>query len=215
MNEISRICEAAGANIHNVKAGMVLDPRINDSFMNAGCGYGGSCFPKDVLALEHTARDLRVPNLMLRAIDETNDIQKEYLVRRFLKEFSVIDKRITVLGLAFKPDTDDVREAPSLEIVPLLLKAGAKVTVYDPEASDNFCHVLRERWGMEVLVSRTAEQALVDANVVVMCTEWDELVNLEADVCQLPTLEVVLDGRNVWNKSVFEGHGRVYLGVGS
>lgn len=215
MNEVSRICDAVEADIHNVKAGMVMDPRINDSFMNAGCGYGGSCFPKDVLALEHTAKVLNVDTVMLNAIDSTNDIQKEYLIKKFLKSGDFAQKRVAVLGLAFKPDTDDVREAPALDAVKLLIDEGASVTVYDPEATNNFVKAMHKAGIFEFTVAETSLAAIADVDIVMLCTEWDELVNLEKSVSEVCGLKYVLDGRNVWDREMFVKRGIIYLGVGA
>ena len=214
MNEISRICEAFNANIHNVKAGMVLDPRINDSFMNAGCGYGGSCFPKDVLALEYSARSKGVQTEMLLSIDKTNEHQKTHLLEKFLKINSIDGYKVSILGLAFKPDTDDVREAPALSIVKRLLQEDVQLKLYDPKASRNFMAALGEDETGKLKIANSLNDAIEGAEMIIVCTEWAEIVNSEKKVSALEGLRIVLDGRNIWNKQLFSEAGKMYMGVG-
>ena len=214
MNEISRICDAVNADILNVKAGMVLDPRINDAFMDAGCGYGGSCFPKDVLALRHTATEHEVDTKVLGAVDLTNDIQKTHILSRYLQKHSVKGMKVTVLGLAFKPNTDDIREAPSLEIVNMLTEQHAEVKVYDPKATENFVIKMRESQTEQFSIAKTIDDALLEAEVVILCTEWQEFSNMEARLCEITSLKSVLDGRNLWNRCYFDEKEILYMGVG-
>ena len=215
MNEIARICDAFNANIHNVKAGMVLDPRINDSFMNAGCGYGGSCFPKDVLALDFSARSKGIFTKLLLSIDETNEYQKTYLLEKFLKEHSIGGCKVGILGLAFKPDTDDIREAPALAIVKRLLQEDVHLKLYDPEASSNFLAALGEVEPGKLQLANSLDEATDDANVIIVCTEWAEVVNAEIKISKLEKLKFVLDGRNIWSRELFSKAGKVYVGVGT
>ena len=216
MNEMSRICDSLGASIKNLKKGMTLDPRINDSFMDAGSGYGGSCFPKDLLALKHSADERKVSNLLLEAVDKTNDIQKTYLLENFQSNFkeSFKNKNITILGLAFKPNTDDIREAPSIEIVKKLHKQGSNITVYDPKAMDNFKIKMDEIGLSEIMYANTKEESFQNAQIVILVTEWPEFINSEQELIKIKNIEIVMDGRNIWNPKIFEKQNIIYKGVG-
>jgi UDPglucose 6-dehydrogenase len=214
MNEISRICSSINADIEKVKSGMVHDPRINDAFMDAGFGYGGSCFPKDVLALAHTASQNNVNSTLLRAVDETNDIQKTYFLRKHSKMYPFDGKSVSVLGLSFKPNTDDVREAPALDIVEYLLSQNAKVTVYDPKANNNFNSAMNLRKLHNYTVAESTVDAVSTAEVIVLCTEWDEFFNLEHMLSEISTLKHVIDGRNIWNKKYLTQLNIRYTGIG-
>ncbi len=195
INAVARICEAAGADVHQVADGMGHDPRIGRAFLNAGLGYGGSCFPKDVEAFIHIAAELGYDFGLLRETDRINRQAKAWPVaqlRRML--WNVADKEIAVLGVAFKPGTDDVRDAPALAVVDELIAEGARIRLHDPVALDH----VRERYP-DALLCDKAEDALRGAHAVVVCTEWDEYRSISpARLAELLTYPIVVDARNVW-----------------
>jgi len=214
MNEIAQICDKVKADVKNVKNGMVLDPRINDAFMDPGCGYGGSCFPKDVLALEETAKQNNLSLNLLAAVDRTNDVQKTYILDKFLEKHSLKNANVSVLGLAFKPNTDDVREAPSQTIIEYLVAKNAAITAFDPKASQNFRTAMLNKNITNFTIANTAAEALQNPDIIILCTEWSEFLNLEDEICKINSLKHVIDGRNFWKKEVFENHNINYYGVG-
>ena len=214
INDIARLCESVGADVEAVRRGMGSDPRIGDSFLYPGCGYGGSCFPKDTRALLHTARtqDLDLP--LVAAADSVNEGQKRWLadkVRARLGE-DLRARVVTVWGLAFKPNTDDVREAPALVVVRELLEAGATVRVHDPIATENFLAALAP---LEVEVHTQAEPALAGADALVLCTEWRQYRGVDFPRL-LATMRAanVFDGRNQWDRAEVEAAGGWYSGIG-
>jgi UDPglucose 6-dehydrogenase len=210
-NALSVICEASGANITDVVNGMGLDKRIGRAFLNAGLGYGGSCFPKDISAFIHIADQLGYDFRLLKEIQEVNSAQ----IKRFLKKvhdtlWIVKDKTIAVLGLAFKPNTDDMRLAPSLEIIRPLQKEGAKIRAYDPKAMDKAREVLP---GIEFCDGPYA--AATNADALIICTEWDEFRQLDLE--KLRTVmnhPIVLDGRNLFDPPKMTELGFVYKSIG-
>lgn len=210
-NALSVICEASGANITDVVNGMGLDKRIGRAFLNAGIGYGGSCFPKDISAFIHIADQLGYDFRLLKEIQEVNSAQ----IGRFLKKvhdtlWIVKDKTIAVLGLAFKPNTDDMRLAPSLEIIRPLQKEGAKIRAYDPKAMDKAREVLP---GIEFCDGPYA--AATNADALIICTEWDEFRQLDLE--KLRTVmnhPIVLDGRNLFDSRKMTELGFVYKSIG-
>ena len=210
-NALSVICEASGANISDVVHGMGLDKRISRAFLNAGLGYGGSCFPKDLSAFIHIAEQLGYEFRLLKEVQSINSDQ----IKRFLKKvhdtlWIVKDKTIAVLGLAFKPNTDDMRLAPSLEIIHSLQKEGAKIRAYDPKAMDKARELLP---AVEFYDSPYTTASGADA--LIICTEWDEFRQL--DLKKLHSVmnhPVILDGRNLFDPQKMAELGFVYKGIG-
>jgi UDPglucose 6-dehydrogenase len=212
VNVIANICEFAGADITQVVKGMGLDRRIGPAFLQAGLGYGGSCFPKDTDSLVHTAAALGVDFAVLRAAVEVNTERAPHFVRMIQKALAPLDdKRIAVLGLAFKPNTDDMREAKSIEIVERLVQLGAHVSAYDPVAMDNAKRVLPA----SVVFADSPYAAAADADAVTLVTEWNEfkLLNLERlrTVMRRP---VLFDGRNLWEPERMRRLGFEYHSIG-
>lgn len=198
MNDIANLCELVGADVNMVRKGIGSDTRIGKKFLYAGCGYGGSCFPKDVKALIKTAADQGYPMRVLQAVEEVNADQKLVLYRKLVNyygnEQSLAGKTIAMWGLAFKPETDDMREAPSLVLIDLLLKAGAQVKVYDPVAMDE----CRRRIGDSVAYATDMYDATSGADALMLVTEWKEfrMPNIETLKDKMKG-HLVLDGRNI------------------
>ena len=215
MNEMANLAERLGADIENVRLGICSDPRIGYHFIYPGCGYGGSCFPKDVRALSHTARTLGYEADLLGAVENINERQKTTL---FSKLSTALDgnlrgKTIAVWGLAFKPNTDDMREAPSRALMEAVWAAGGAVQAYDPEANDECRRLYDGRDGL-LLVDHRME-ALNNADALVICTEWKEfrVADFEAirDALHTP---VVVDGRNIYEPEIVHRAGLLYFAVG-
>lgn len=213
MNDIANMCEIVGADINMVRKGIGADVRIGSKFLYAGCGYGGSCFPKDVKALIHTADNLGYEMKILEAVEEVNESQKKILFEKLMKYYDndIKGKTIAVWGLAFKPKTDDMREAPSLVIIDKILEAGGKVKAYDPVAMEEAERIL----GDSITYAKDIYDATLEADAILMVTEWNEF--------RLPTWEVikktmkkpvVFDGRNIYNKQEMNEIGFDYFGIG-
>ena len=212
INAIANICELAGADVSQVMKGMGLDPRIGAAFLSAGLGYGGSCFPKDTDSLVHTASSLGYDFALLRAVVEINRERAAHFVEMMEKPLNPIDGRvIAVLGLAFKPNTDDMREAKSIEVVDGLLQRGAAVRVYDPVAAGNARKILPA----SVVYCDSPYDAATGADAVALVTEWNEFkfLNLERlrSVMRRP---VIFDGRNVWEPERMRRLGFEYHSIG-
>ncbi|MEM7547750.1 MAG: UDP-glucose/GDP-mannose dehydrogenase family protein [Pseudomonadota bacterium] len=212
INEIADLCEKVGADVQSVAKGMGLDKRIGSKFLHAGPGYGGSCFPKDTIALTRTAQELNSPIRIVETVVEVNDARKRKMATKVMDacDGSVAGKRIAVLGVTFKPDTDDMREAPSLTIVPALIGAGATVTVADPEGRKEGEALLPgAAW------AESAYEAAQDADAVVLITEWNEFRALD-----LPRLRdvmagsVMVDLRNIYRATEARAAGFTYSSVG-
>ncbi len=199
INEISNLCEAVGANVEDVAKGMGKDFRIGDAFLHAGIGYGGSCFPKDVKALLYTAKLNGVNFGFLNEVIAINDHQQELLVEKALSRFgSLTGKKIALLGLSFKPDTDDMREAPSIKISRVLLTLGAKVSAYDPVAIENAKNIL----GETIKYASSAKEAVTDADAVFIVTEWNEFKQLNLkSLTESMKNPIIFDGRNCMPES--------------
>ncbi|WP_127530329.1 UDP-glucose dehydrogenase family protein [Paenibacillus kobensis] len=212
MNELARLCDEFEVNVNEVATGMGLDPRIGPSFLQAGLGYGGSCFPKDVLELVMTARKLQVPLRILEEVMEVNRTQFTYLLdkaRTRLGDFA--NKNIAILGLAFKPDTNDIREAPALRIIHELLLEQANVRLFDPVAT-----LPAHASYQAVTVCSLVEEALHNADAVILCTEWPafgqlDWENLKGHLKQLN----FFDGRNMMDARLMRGIGFYYQGIGN
>ncbi|NND72022.1 MAG: UDP-glucose/GDP-mannose dehydrogenase family protein [Rhodothermales bacterium] len=213
MNEIANICEQVGANVDQIRRGMGLDSRIGKRFLYPGIGFGGSCFPKDVQALERTAKESGYDFRILRAVLDVNDDQRKVLAERIIDRFggSLAGKRVAVWGLSFKPNTDDVREAPSHVVIRELLAAGAEVIAFDPEATETTRAVL----GDSIEYASDDYSALDGADVLAICTEWHEFrqPNFEK-VKSLLNEPVIFDGRNLYEPAAMDELGIEYHSIG-
>lgn len=221
MNEMAGIAEATGADIERVRLGVGSDPRIGYPFLYAGAGYGGSCFPKDVAALAHTARAVGVDPGLLEAGMRVNERQKERLGQKLAELLPDPEgARVAVWGLSFKPRTDDVREAPSLALVERLLAAGCRVRAYDPAAGDTFAAALAARLGVRELPEAyqpalTREDALEGADALVVCTEWEQFRAFDAHLLTSRMAgRVIVDGRNLWDPEQVAAAGFAYASIG-
>jgi UDPglucose 6-dehydrogenase len=213
MNELAALCEVVGADIESIRKGIGSDPRIGPKFLFAGAGYGGSCFGKDLRALAHLGREIDVPLQVVNAVDRANERQKRLLGERVIKHFGgrIEGKRIGIWGLSFKPETDDIREAPSLTLIDQLLAAGAHVIAYDPVAGPNVKATLGDR--IELAANPYAAAEKVDALVLV--TEWHELRQPDFDrLAATMRTKVLVDGRNVWPRENARAAGFTYYGIG-
>ena len=213
INEMANLCERVGADINEVRHGIGHDRRIGFSFLFPGVGYGGSCFPKDVVGLASVARDLGVEPLILDVVHEVNERQKRVLARKIEQHFqsNLADKTIAVWGLAFKPGTDDIREAPALVLIDRLLSLGAKLRVFDPEAMDN----ARTVYGRQLTYCEHPYDAIQDADALAILTEWKQFVNPDfEEVQRLMRQPVVFDGRNLYSPEHMQKAGFVYHSIG-
>jgi UDPglucose 6-dehydrogenase len=205
MNDIANLCELVGADVNMVRKGIGSDSRIGNKFLYPGTGYGGSCFPKDVKALIHTAEKNGYDMKVLKAVELVNDKQKNILFEKFNKHFSgdIEGKKVAIWGLSFKPDTDDMREAPSLVLINSLLDNGCKVTVYDPIAMKEAEKILGER----VIYAKDIYDSVLDAEAIFHVTEWKEfrLPNWKVIKRSMKPNPVLFDGRNVFDKNMLEG----------
>ena len=213
MNDMANLCELVGADINMVRKGIGTDSRIGKKFLYAGCGYGGSCFPKDVKALIKTAEQNGYEMQVLKAVENVNEKQKSILFDKFMKHFNgkVKGKTVAMWGLAFKPETDDMREAPALVLIDLLLNAGVSVKVYDPIAMDE-CH---RRIGDKVIYCKDMYEATVDADTLMLVTEWKEFrVPSWSVLKKVMRGHVVVDGRNIYDGKELKGNGFNYYKIG-
>ena len=212
MNEIANLCEVVGASVDNVRKGIGSDGRIGAAFLFPGPGYGGSCFPKDVKALVRTAKAAGRPLRVLTAVEEANDAQKQRLFEKTSAAVGELrGKRIAVWGLAFKPNTDDMREAPSLALIERLLAAGAEVSAHDPVAM----HEAQRRIGDRVRYAETAYAALDGAAALVVVTDWNEYRHPDfARMKRSLAVPVVIDGRNLYDAAKMRGLGFTYDSLG-
>ena len=217
MNEIANVCERVGANVDNVRRGIGTDSRIGKRFLFAGIGYGGSCFPKDVQALDYTSDEYGYNFQILKAVMEVNDRQKLSIVEK-MKLFYKGDfrgKTFGVWGLAFKPETDDVREAPALYILKELVDGGAKVQAYDPEAIKTFQQAFGPELSAKVTFPGNRTEAMKGADALVICTEWNEFRSVVFDEMKSHlTSPVIFDGRNLYDLDKAEAAGVTYISVG-
>ena len=213
INEMANLCECAGADINEVRRGIGHDSRIGFAFLFPGAGYGGSCFPKDVRALAALARANRIEPRVLDAVHAVNEHQKTVLMQKIEQHFAgkLSDKTVAVWGLAFKPGTDDIREAPSLVLIERLLKHKATVRVYDPEAMDN----VRAIYGDRLVYCQKRDDALLDADALAICTEWKQFVHPDFDeMRRLMRQPVIFDGRNLYNPQRMQAAGFSYYSIG-
>lgn len=213
MNDIANLCEIVGADVNMVRKGIGTDERIGHHFLYPGCGYGGSCFPKDVKALVKTASDYGYPMRILQAVEAVNESQKSILFRKLEHYFQgdLKGKRIAVWGLAFKPETDDMREAPSLVVIQKLIESGCQVTAYDPIAIPES----RRRIGDAVRYAKDIYDAVVDADALLLVTEWKEFrMPSWAAIKKLMANPLVVDGRNIYDPKEMEEYGFEYHCIG-
>lgn len=213
MNDIANLCEIVGANINQVRAGIGADPRIGKKFLYAGVGYGGSCFPKDVKALINTGKTHGYSLRLLEAVEAVNDNQKKVLFDKISRHFdgNLEGKTIAVWGLSFKPNTDDMREAPSLVLIEQLLAAGAKVQVHDPVAMNE----ARKELGESVLWGKDVYETAAGADAIALVTEWNEFRLPDWEKLKLTmNNNVIFDGRNIYDDVQLQKAGFMYYGIG-
>jgi UDPglucose 6-dehydrogenase len=213
MNEIANLCERVGADVDKVRIGIGSDDRIGKRFLFPGIGYGGSCFPKDVQALAKSASEVNQEMRILEAVMSINESQKTIIIPKLNKYFdgNLQGKKIAIWGLAFKPDTDDIREAPALYIIDELLKAGASVSAYDPEAMDNVSRLLNDKieFGMDEYA------VLKGADALVICTEWSLFRTPDfARIKEMMTNAAIFDGRNLYGLDQMAENGFYYASIG-
>ena len=213
MNDMANLCEIIGADVNMVRKGIGADTRIGSSFLYAGCGYGGSCFPKDVKALISTASDHGYPMRILQAVEDVNEEQKTILFRKLSAHFGgdLQGRKVAMWGLAFKPETDDMREAPSLVLIDRLLEAGCQVTAYDPVAIPE----ARRRIGDRIAYAKNIYETVEGADVLMVVTEWKEFrLPAWARIRSLMKTPLILDGRNIYNIAEIEEAGFTYHCIG-
>jgi UDPglucose 6-dehydrogenase len=213
INEMANLCEACGADVNEVRRGIGHDQRIGFHFLHPGVGYGGSCFPKDIRAVIHMAQSRGLPARMMEAVDQVNEAQKDVLFRKIGDHFGGLlrDKTIALWGLAFKPRTDDIREAPALVLMDSLLQAGVRLRVHDPEAIPN----VRSIYGEKLVYCDRPYGALEQADALVITTEWNEFRNPDFEVMfRLLRQPVIFDGRNVYDPARIAALGFSYYGIG-
>ena len=213
MNDIANLCEIVGADIEAVKKGIGSDTRIGKKFLNAGCGYGGSCFPKDVKALIRTGDEYGYGMELLKAVERVNERQKTVLFDKIQKHYegNVKGKHFGLWGLSFKPATDDMREAPSLVLIGQLLEAGATVKAFDPVAMEE----AKRRLGDRIGYAANMYDALTDADAMIIVTEWQEFKVPKFTFIEKALKEkVIFDGRNIYNPEQMREFGYTYYGIG-
>ena len=213
MNDIANLCELVGADVNMVRSGIGSDTRIGRKFLYPGIGYGGSCFPKDVKALIKTAEQNGYTMRVLRAVEDVNEAQKGVLFEKLMKQFNgdLRGKTIALWGLAFKPETDDMREAPGLVLIDKLLKAGCQIRAYDPAAM-NEC---KRRIGDVIYYARDMYDAVLDADVLMLITEWKEFrLPSRSVIKKTMNQQIVLDGRNIYDKKEMDALGFIYSCIG-
>jgi UDPglucose 6-dehydrogenase len=213
MNDIANLCERVGADVEMVRRGMGMDQRIGSKFLFPGIGYGGSCFPKDVKAAMSTARDAGHPLDILESVHKVNERQKRVLADKILKHYSgsVKGRTIAMWGLAFKPGTDDIREAPSLVVIDRLLEAGARVAAHDPVAHE----AVRRLYGDKIEYAELNYDAAEGASAVALLTEWHQFRRPNFQRLKgLMAEPVLFDGRNVWDSEEVRAVGFTYYGIG-
>lgn len=213
MNDMANLCEIIGADVNMVRKGIGSDTRIGSSFLYAGCGYGGSCFPKDVKALIRTAAEHGYPMRILQAVEDVNEEQKTLLFRKLSAHFGgdLQGRKVAMWGLAFKPETDDMREAPSLVLIDRLLEAGCQITAYDPVAIPE----ARRRIGDRIAYAKNIYETVEGADVLMVVTEWKEFrLPAWARIRSLMKTPLILDGRNIYNIAEIEEAGFTYHCIG-
>ena len=213
MNDIANLCERVGADVNMVRRGIGSDTRIGRSFLYPGCGYGGSCFPKDVKAIIRVAENVGYEMSVLKAVEQVNENQKKILFQKFSEFFNgdIEGKTVAVWGLSFKPETDDVRDAPALQLIGRLLESGVNVRAYDPAAMEE----ARKRLNDKIYYAKDIYDAANNADALIVPTEWKEfrLPNWEI-LKKIMRTRLVVDGRNIYNKEDLSSYGFEYRGIG-
>jgi len=212
MNEIANLCEKVGANVDMIRKGIGTDSRIGKRFLFPGIGYGGSCFPKDVQALEKIAKDNEYSFELLTSVMKVNDKQKTVLVGKLLEHFGDVNgKKIAIWGLSFKPNTDDIREAPALYVIRELVTLGANIIAFDPEAMDN----VKNETEIDIKYGENQYDILKDADCLLICTEWNVFKNPDFDkIKSLLKDHVIFDGRNLFQNKDMQNMGFTYYSIG-
>ena len=213
MNEVANYCEKVGADVDMVRAGMGTDSRIGKRFLFPGIGYGGSCFPKDVKALQKAGKNENYDFKILNSVIEINSAQKIILLPKIESYFNndLKGKTIAIWGLAFKPETDDIREAPAIDMMEALLSRGAKINVFDPEAMPN----IKKRFGDKLCYSNNMYNATEEADALLICTEWSIFRTPDfSKLNQLLKHPAIFDGRNLYNINEIEAEGFTYVSIG-
>jgi UDPglucose 6-dehydrogenase len=213
MNDIANLCEIVGADVNVVRKGIGSDSRIGSKFLYAGCGYGGSCFPKDVKALIKTAENNGYSMKVLKAVEDVNEKQKSILFDKLYNHFdkNLSEKSVAIWGLSFKPETDDIREAPSIVIIDKLIKAGCKVRVYDPIS----IHEAKKRFGDSIFYAKDMYEAALETDAILLVTEWKEFrVPNFGKLKQIMKQAIVIDGRNIYDKNELSENGFHYYCIG-
>jgi UDPglucose 6-dehydrogenase len=206
------LCQQVGADIRKVREGMILDPRIGNQFLYPGIGYGGSCFPKDVQALIHSAKEFGFDFSLLDAVEDINEQQKAYIPKLIQKRFGNLKGlQFAVWGLAFKPKTDDMRAAPSLTIIEELLKAGAKIKAFDPVAQEQTQKIL----GNQIEYAASEYEVLAGSSALIICTEWPQFRQPDFELIKSKLAKpVIFDGRNIFNEETLIQKGFEYFCIG-
>ncbi len=212
INEVANFCKKTGADITEVALGMGLDKRIGKRFLNAGIGYGGSCFPKDVHAFIQSGKDMGTPFEILEATDRANQSQRFKFIKTITEKLAPLkNKQIAVWGLAFKPETDDMREAPAIDIINALIEKGAKIKVFDPVTQNNAKAILPK----DIFYTENMYDTVKNADALIVCTEWSQFKN--ANLNKIKTLmqeKNIFDGRNIWSKRQMKNIGFEYFSIG-
>lgn len=220
MNELSRLCDATGAHIESVRKGIGSDPRIGYDFLYAGLGYGGSCFPKDVKALIHTGKENKIDLEILQSVESANAKQRQYFLNKILNHFNqnLTGLNLALWGLAFKPNTDDLREAPSLFLIEKLLKAGASLRLYDPVAMTEMQKWVVQKFEKDnhrIHFCQNQNEAIQNADALILVTEWNDFKNPDLHKLKQQLKQpVVFDGRNIYGSENMKKHGFTYYGLG-
>ena len=214
MNQLSHLCDLKGVDIDSVRSGMALDPRIGKHFLYAGCGFGGSCFPKDLNSLISQSQDDSFNFSILEEVIKINTYQKKFLVKKIFENLkNVKNSIVTVWGISFKPETDDIRESPALTTINSLLEAGAKIHIYDPIALKNAKELYKNKKAISYFDN--SYQAAVGADAVVLCTEWKEFNNLNCEeLLKIMKGNLFFDGRNLYDPIIMSKVGFNYFSVG-
>ncbi len=212
MNQIALLADKLHADIDEVKKGMALDKRIGHHFLNAGIGYGGSCFPKDVKALVHMGHQAEQHMTLVEAVDRANELQKKHFIDKILRHYGydIAGKKIGIWGLAFKPETDDVRCSPAIDVIRLLLAAGAYVLAYDPVASANIHAIFKD----SISIMPSADDVIRHADCLVILTEWQEFLHYDCEKFTVLKDNIIFDGRNCFQPEQLAHYGITYVPVG-
>jgi UDPglucose 6-dehydrogenase len=215
MNEMANLAEKVGADIEKVRIGIGADVRIGYHFTHAGCGYGGSCFGKDIQALIHTADEYASTAQIIKAVESTNQAQKKHLFNKIDKHFQgdLRNKTFAVWGLSFKPETDDMRDAPSLVVLNALWEKGAKVQAFDPEAMTEASRFFGNR--SDIVYSQNKEDALEGADALIVLTEWRTFRSPDfVKIKEMLLQPLIFDGRNIYDPLLLNNMGFIYYGIG-